>query len=110
MTTDAPSVAAEIQTRTAQRDRLAAFFRDHPMEVLFASDLEPVVGPNYRSRISDCRDELHMEIENVPQYREWTRERRNRHGRVRIVLQRQRLVGGYRYIPRPSAPLGRDAG
>ncbi len=93
------SLSDEIQTRQAQRDILAAFLRAHPLQVCGPDELEAVIGPNYRSRISDCRDELGMHIPNVPRYREYQDEQ----GKTR----RQRLCGGYQYFP--QAPQGRDA-
>lgn len=90
---------AELGTRIAQRDILAAFLRAYPMVKLWPEDLIPVIGPNYRSRVCECVNELGMNIPNVPRYREWIDKR----GKPR----RQRLIGGYIYLP--YEPLGRDA-
>lgn len=82
---------AELQVRKAQRDTLAAWFLRHPHEVVTAEQLIGVVGPNYRSRISECETQLKMNIPNVPLYREWV----NKRGKT----CRQRLIGGYKFIP-----------
>lgn len=93
-------IGSEIETRKAQRDILATFLKTRPGVVLMAEDLIAVIGPNYRSRVSQCVTELGMHIENVPRWREWLDKR----GKTR----RQRLIGGYRYLA--HEPLGRDAG
>ncbi len=91
----ATSVGEELAVRRAQRDALAAFLEEHPQAELSAEDLIAVVGPNYRSRISDCRYELGMDIRNVPRFQKWTER-----GKPRS----KRLIGGYTYVPAASRP------
>lgn len=95
-----PTISQQILDHQGQREKLAAFFREHDLEDLWPEDFILLVGPNYRSRISDCVTKLHMRIVNVPRFREWT----DKSGKVR----RQRLIGGYRYESHER--LGRDAG
>jgi len=99
LTSERAQVGEDIAAQKAQRDILAAFFKAHPMTVFLREDLERVVGPNYRSRVSECVTELGMNVPNVPRYRHYL----NAKGKPR----RQRLIGGYQYLPYET--LGRDA-
>ncbi len=98
MVTDTRQTVAEaVSSRAAHRDILAAWFRSHPLAVILPDELEALVGRNYQQRISDCRTELAMTIENVP------RSLTLASGKVK------RLSGAYRYRPDGEA-LGRDSG
>jgi hypothetical protein len=92
------TLAADLSVRQAQRDQLEAWLKARPMRTVYPDELRAVVGPNYRSRISDCRKQLGMVIQNVPQF--FT----NEHG------EKQRGEGAYVFVPRPKEPLGPDAG
>ena len=90
MAEDHATMASTKALHLGHRDVLAAFFRDHPFQVVTWELLEQMVGRNYQQRISEARRQLDMNIENVP--------RRSPEGK--------RLTGDYRF--RPEA-LGRDA-
>lgn len=85
----------DFSVRRAQRDILAEHFRAHEWADVDDETLDKLVGANYRSRISECRNELGMDIVNVPQFF------------VNADGKRQRGLGAYRY--RPYVPLGRAA-
>lgn len=97
-----PSVAEETSVRLAQRDTIAAYFRVYVNQDLLPEKLESVVGPNYRSRIAECRTELGMHIENVPRYRNI--DAKTKRGKP----MRVRLRGAYRFTN--YEPVARDAG
>jgi hypothetical protein len=97
MGADTPTVGEQLSARAAHRDILAAWFRAHPLVDILPDELETLVGRNYQQRISDCRTELAMTVENVP------RTLMLASGKVK------RLSGAYRYRPDGEA-LGRDAG
>lgn len=84
-------LVAALTTRQAQRDALAAYFRSRPDQVLTHEELKALVGENLRSRISDCRDDLGMVIENVPVFK---------------ADGKTRGYGSYRFRPES---LGREA-
>lgn len=96
--TDPPTVAQEKASRLANRDTLAAWFRKNPLREISPDELEAMVGRNYQQRISDCRTELHMNLENVP------RTAADAAGRVK------RLSGAYVWRPEGQERLGADAG
>lgn len=91
-----PSVSHEKADRLFQRDQIAALFKQHPLE-----DIEPAIlraiTPHYQQRISECRRDLGMTLQNRP------RTCQDVAGRVK------RLDGAYRYLP-DGPLLGRDAG
>lgn len=91
-----PTVGDEKSQRQAHRDILAAWFQSHPLEEIAPADLEALVGRNYQQRISDCRLELKLRIENVPRWLE------------RADGRKRKVSGSYRFLP--YEPLGRDAG
>ena len=91
------SVSQEKADRQANRDTLAQWFKAHPLEDISPAALERMVGRNYQQRISDCRLDLNMNVQNVPKYR---------YGPDGAPLKR--LTGWYRY--EPHTRLGRDAG
>ena len=84
------SVVSEKDVHRGHRDLLAAFFQEHPFQIVTWELLDQMIGRNYQQRVSDARRELHMHIENVPRY----------------SPAGKRLTGDYRF--RPDA-LGRDA-
>ena len=60
-----------MSAQQTYRDRVAAYFKDRPHVWIDGISLEPVGGKYaWRSRVSDCRRELGMTIENR-QRREW---------------------------------------
>lgn len=83
---------SEITRRTSLRDAVAAYFTAHPHVWIYMTQLEEVGGRGgWRTRISDCRLELHMDIQNKQ-----TRD-------VRVdgsILVRS----FYRYTPPPVIP------
>lgn len=90
------SVDQEIDDRTAHRDAIATLFKESPLEDIEPADLKKIT-PHYQQRISECRRQLGMTIQNRP------RSRQEADGRVR------KQDGAYRYLP-DGEPLGRDAG
>lgn len=95
-------MASEITTRKAQRDILEAYFKAHPEQELGEAELKKVVGPNYRSRVDECRRQLGMHIQLVPQYLAWMDGKKER---------RQRLIGKYLYTPYvPIEPSHEETG
>jgi hypothetical protein len=92
-----PNIPQEIADRQGHRDILAAWFKLHPLEDIGPDELERLVGRNYQQRISDCRLELGMTLQNRP------RTVQDGAGKVK------RLSGAYRYLPM-GEPLGRDSG
>ena len=90
------SVSQEKADRQFQRDKIAALFRLHPLE-----DIEPEIlksiTPHYQQRISECRRELGMWLENRSR---WAQDRSG---------TKHRLDGAYCWYP-DGKPLGRDAG
>lgn len=89
-------VVSEISDQQGNRDTLAAWFKAHPYVEISADDLEAMIGRNFQQRISECRRDLKMTVQNVPKWGE------DNSGR------RKRLTGGYLYRP-DGAPLGRSA-
>lgn len=84
------TVVSQKSLHHGHRDLVAAFFREHPHQIVSWELLEQLVGRNYQQRVSDARRELGMNLENVP----------------RFDAAGKRLTGDYCY--RPHA-LGRDA-
>lgn len=88
------SVNQEKADRLFQRDQIAALFKARPL-----AEIEPVelkaITPHYQQRISECRRDLGMTVENV------RRSYQDGVGRVK------RLDGAYRYQPHGEA-LGDD--
>lgn len=91
-----PSVSQEKADRLFQRDQIAALFKARPLAEIEAAELKRVTT-HYQQRISECRRDLGMTIENV------RRSRQEASGRVK------RLDGAYRYQPHGKA-LGDDSG
>ena len=90
MAEDHATMASTKALHLGHRDVLAAFFRDHPFQVVTWELLEQMVGRNYQQRISEARRQLDMNIENVP--------RRSPEGK--------RLTGDYRFRPEAHKPKG----
>jgi len=93
------STETEIEDRAAQRDKIAALFRLHPLEDISAETLREIT-PHYQQRISELRRkrgaEPGMRLENRPQ---WVEDA--------PTGRKKRLDGSYRYLP--FEPLGRPA-
>lgn len=87
----------EIRSQQGNRDTLAAYFKLHPLEDIEAATLKDLVGDNYQQRISECRRELGMYLQNLPRIGE------DGSGAPK------RLAGAYRWYP-DGKSLGRDAG
>lgn len=84
----------ELERRQGNRDAVAAYFREHVNEWVNASDLAQVGGVfAWRTRISDCRLQLGMYIEN--------KQMRDECGGA-LTIQ-----SFYRYLK--ESPLGRSA-
>ncbi len=94
--TPEPTVAQELEDRKADRDRIAAMLKMSPNEDV-ESDTLRAVTPHYQQRISECRRQLGMVIQNRP------RSAQDSSGRVR------KQDGAYRWLP-DGEPLGRDSG
>lgn len=92
-------IATELEDRAAQRDKIAALFRLHPLEDISADTLRAIT-PHYQQRISELRRkrgaEPGMRLENRPQ---WVEDA--------PTGRKKRLDGSYRYLP--HEPLGRPA-
>lgn len=61
-----PTVAQQLEDRAGDRDRLAAYFRQHPGEWLNQGPVVKATGireGSLRSRMIECRDVLKMHIE-----------------------------------------------
>lgn len=90
-----PTVAEERASRKAHRDAIAAILKASPLE-----DIEPdvlkAITPHYQQRISECRRDLKMVIQNQP------RSRQDATGR------KVKQDGAYMYRP-TGEPLGADA-
>jgi len=90
-----PTVAEEREARKAHRDAIAAILKASPLE-----DVEPdvlrAITPHYQQRISECRRQLGMTIQNRP------RSRQDATGR------KVKQDGAYRWLP-AGEPLGADA-
>lgn len=83
--------AEEVARRTGYLDAIDAFFKAHPMRWHEAKILRQIGGQDaWRTRVSECRTQRHMRIEN-------------RQSRVTGVV-----ISEYRYVP--YEPLGRDSG
>jgi hypothetical protein len=83
-------VAHEQERRKSHAEQVAAWFKAHPLMWIGTADLEKLGGRNaWRTRVSECRTKLHMNIEN----------KQSRSTGAVISL--------YRYVP--WEPLGRDA-
>ena len=83
-----------MSARLTFRDRVAAYFIAQPHVWINAVQLETIGGRQaWRTRISDCRRELGMNIEN----RQWV-------GRSRCGAFK---VSEYRYVPK-SDPVASD--
>lgn len=79
----------ERSRRASNRDQVAEFFRQRPMVWVDAQALEAVGGRQaWRTRVSECRVDLGMVIDN-----------RVRRGEGVVISE-------YRYVP--SVPLARD--
>lgn len=75
-------------TRVTYRDQTAALFRLQPYGWVGTRDLEIAGGRNaWRTRVSDCRLELNMRIDN----------RQTKHADGAIISE-------YRYVPTASQP------
>ncbi len=74
-----------MNTQLTFRDRVADHFREHPL-VWFDGLALAALGGAYawRTRVSDCRTELGMHIEN------------------RVRPEGRRKVSEYRYVPPPQ--------
>jgi uncharacterized protein (DUF885 family) len=83
-------IVTALETRTAQTERLAAYFAARPHQVLTHAELVREVGENFRSRLTALK-RRGMEIENVPVF----------------TAEGKRGYGSY--VHRPNAQ-GRDAG
>ncbi len=90
-----PSIAVELEDRKAKRDEIAAYFKARPLAEIEPEELLKI-SVNYHQRISECRRELGMTLQNV---------RRTRLDDAGTV---HRLPGAYRYQPHGEA-LGRSA-
>lgn len=76
--------------------RVADYFQTHPGEWIDTRTLEVLGGRNaWRTRVSDCRTQLGLTIEN-------------RQRRVEAQDGTPYVVSEYRYVP--YVPLGPDAG
>jgi hypothetical protein len=83
-------VAQEQERRKGGMEQIAAWFKAHPLQWIETVDLEKLGGRNaWRTRVSECRTKLHMNIEN------------------RQDKTTGRVISLYRYVP--WEPLGRDA-
>lgn len=91
-----PPTADELTSQRGNRDTLAAYFKLHPLEDIEAATLKALVGDNYQQRVSDCRRDFGMCLQNVP------RTVQDGVGGVK------RLAGAYRWYPH-GKPLGRTA-
>lgn len=66
------------------RDAVAAYFKAHPGDEIDGLELASIGGAYaWRTRVSECREQLGMRIENV----------------VRRVPNSKRKVSVYRYVP-----------
>lgn len=85
-------------SRTSFRDRLAEYFKSKPNVWIGIAILEDLGGRYaWRTRVSDCRTELGMDIEN-------------RQRRVTLHGNRTYMVSEYRYVPRtPTGAVIFDA-
>lgn len=82
---------AELERRASNRDRVAAYFRAHPLVWIPWHEFARIGGgAAWRTRISECRTDLGMTIEN------------------RLSSAEFGVQSVYRYVP--HVPLGRDAG
>ena len=93
---DTPTIAVEVEDRKAKRDEIAAYFKARPNLEIEAADLLEITV-NSHQRVSECRRELGMTLQNV---------RRTRQDDQGVT---HRLPGAYRYQPHGEA-LGRDSG
>ncbi len=105
MITEPPSVAEEVEDRAIHRERIAALFREHPLEEFGPDELRRVTT-HYQQRISECRkpEYFGMNIVNLPKWIEDTSRPKTKKGKPRM----KRVDGWYRY--EPFERLGRDAG
>lgn len=83
-------IGSAIETRTAQTERLAAYFAARPHQVLTHAELVREVGENFRSRLTALK-RRGMAIEHVP---------------VWLADGKTRGYGSYRFRPES---LGREA-
>jgi len=60
-----PEIVTELEDRAAQRDKIAALFRLHPLEDISAGTLRDIT-PHYQQRISEIRRQLKMNVQNRP--------------------------------------------
>ncbi len=84
-----PSVQEEKAQRQAHRDQISAIFKARPLEEITSDELRKVT-PNFQQRVSQCRRELGMNIQNL---RRW------------VTLEdgsKKRLEGDYRFQPYES--------
>ncbi len=105
-----PTVAQEKASRQANRDTLAAWFQAHPLTEISPDELERMVGRNYQQRISDCRTELGMALQNCPKYRYNGDDQVSEHVERRADGSADRLAGWYLHRPKGQEALGRDCG
>jgi hypothetical protein len=91
-----PTISQELEDRAAKRDEIAAYFKARPLTEVEPAELLNITV-NYHQRISECRRELGMTLQNV------RRTRQDTDGTV------HRLPGAYRWCPY-GKPLGRDSG
>ncbi len=90
-----PSIAQELEDRSAQCDKLEALFKSRPYEEISPAELSQITT-HYQQRISNCRTKRGMTIQNVP------RTRTDASGTV------HKADGWYLYRP-DGKPLGRSA-
>lgn len=77
--------------------KVAAYFAAHPLEEIDQETIAKIVGwPSLRTRVSDCRKKLGMQIDTIPMRYEGS------DGKLHKGLSRYRFV--------PYVPLARDAG
>lgn len=86
---DPSTIAEEKAQRQAHRDQIAAIFKRRPLEDITSDELRTIT-PNFQQRVSQCRRELGMNIENL---RQWM---------VLADGSKKRLEGNYRYQPYQS--------
>lgn len=91
-----PDLATEQQDRTFMRDRVEAYFRSHPGQILTQEELEQAGGGDaVRTRVSECKLKLKMRIISHATFL------------TDAAGKKHRLRTRYQFLP--HEPLGRDA-